>query len=100
MEIKEEKTSDFYILSPVGRLDANTSPDLETKLMGIIDDGEKDIVINFEEIDYISSSGLRVLLMGAKRVNLFQKKIELKALTVPIKEVFDIAGFTPLFVIS
>ncbi|MFH0736628.1 MAG: STAS domain-containing protein [bacterium] len=97
MEIKEERTGRFYILSITGRLDASTSNIFEEKLISLLDSGETQILINFSELEYISSSGLRVLLVGAKKLKTTNQKISLCNLRSHIYEVFEIAGFTPIF---
>ncbi|KAB2841541.1 MAG: STAS domain-containing protein [Melioribacteraceae bacterium] len=97
MQFSEERTGKFYVLSVSGRLDASTSSNFEEKLTSIIDSGEKNVLINFKELDYISSMGLRVLLQAAKKVKLNQGAISLCEMKDNILEVFDIAGFTQVF---
>ncbi|OGU34098.1 MAG: hypothetical protein A2068_09040 [Ignavibacteria bacterium GWB2_35_6b] len=97
MQFSEERTGKFYVLNVSGRLDASTSSSFEEKLTSIIDSGEKNILINFKELDYISSMGLRVLLQAAKKVKVSQGSISLCEMKDNILEVFDIAGFTQVF---
>jgi len=97
MEIREDKRGDIVIVGLKGRLDASTSNRLEERLLALIDGGEKRFVIDFSQLDYISSSGLRVLLMAAKRLRDANGKIVLSSLKDHIKEVFDIAGFSSIF---
>ena len=97
MEIKEEKTDKYYVLSLSGRLDASTAPPFEEKLTSVIDDGNESVLVDFTDLEYISSSGLRVLLVGAKKLKQSSAMLNLCGLKSHIKEVFDIAGFTPLF---
>lgn len=97
MQYSEERTGKFYVLNVSGRLDASTSSSFEEKLTSIIDSGEKNILINFKELDYISSMGLRVLLQAAKKVKVSQGSISLCEMKDNILEVFDIAGFTQVF---
>lgn len=97
MQFSEERTGKFYILNVSGRLDASTSSSFEEKLTSIIDSGEKNILINFKELDYISSMGLRVLLQAAKKLKTSQGSISLCEMKDNILEVFDIAGFTQVF---
>jgi len=80
-----------------GRLDASTSNELEARLIGCIDKGEKKFILDFANLDYISSSGLRVLLMGAKRLRGSGGKIVIASPQPHVKDVFDIAGFTAIF---
>ncbi|MCF8259456.1 MAG: STAS domain-containing protein [Melioribacteraceae bacterium] len=100
MDITEQKNGKYFILGIAGRLDASTAGAFEQMLMKTIEAGEKDILVDFSNLDYISSSGLRVLLMGAKKLKGNDAVLNLCALKDHIKEVFDIAGFTPVFSIK
>ena len=97
MQFNEERTGKFYVLNVSGRLDASTSSSFDEKLTSIIDSGEKNLLINFKELDYISSMGLRVLLQAAKKLKANQGSISLCEMKENILEVFDIAGFTQVF---
>ena len=97
MEILERKTGNVGVISLSGRLDAYSANDVETKLNSMIDAAQVQLVVSLEELEYISSSGLRVLLAGLKKVKKQQGDIRLACLKPYIKEVFDIAGFTQLF---
>ncbi|MBM4124275.1 MAG: STAS domain-containing protein [Nitrospira sp.] len=97
MEITEQKKGPVVVLTLKGRLDASTAGRLEEKLLALIDGGEKQFVGNFLELDYISSAGLRVLLMAAKRLKSGSGKIVLSSLKDHIREVFEIAGFVTIF---
>jgi anti-sigma B factor antagonist len=97
MDIVGEKQNGIYIFTVSGRLDSNTSPDFETRLLGVIKDGDKNFVMNFEGVDYISSAGLRVLLKASKILQNSAGKIVLCGLKDYIKEVFEIAGFVTIF---
>jgi len=97
MEIKTDKNGGFLVVSVSGRLDATTAGGFEQILLDSIDGGEKKVLVDFAGLDYISSSGLRVLLMGAKKLSGGDGHMGLCAVKEHIKEVFDIAGFTPVF---
>lgn len=97
MEIKTGKAGDYTELKLIGRLDSNTSLNLEKELTGIIEQGETNILINFEELNYISSSGLRVFLVAAKLLDAKGEKLKFCCMKDFIKEVFDIAGFSAIF---
>ncbi|MFO1349146.1 MAG: STAS domain-containing protein [Gammaproteobacteria bacterium] len=68
MDIFEERHDGMVILAPQGRIDSNTSTGLERKLLEVLEQKPRGIVIDFAAIDYISSAGLRVVLMAAKRL--------------------------------
>ena len=97
MEVVEKKQNGIWILGLLGRLDSNTSPEFEKKIFGVIEDGTRSVIVDFESLDYISSAGLRVLLKAAKELKRSDGKIVLCSMKEYIKEVFEIAGFVSLF---
>lgn len=97
MEITTEKKENLMVINLTGKLDSVTSPQLEDKLIKLIDEENYNIVFNCIQLDYISSAGLRVLLVGAKKVKVKNGKIKLANLKKHIREVFEIAGFTAIF---
>jgi anti-anti-sigma factor len=97
MDITEVKRGDVTLLGIKGRLDASTANTLEEKLLASMDAGERRLALDCSQLDYISSAGLRVLLVAVKRLSSSNGKIVLYALKDQIKEVFDITGFSPLF---
>ena len=97
MEIREEKQGDVTIFGLRGRLDANSSPALEKRIQAILDRGENRLVFDFSEVTYISSLGLRVLIVAAKNLQKMSGKIALASLADNIHEIFKIAGFTQVF---
>jgi anti-sigma B factor antagonist len=97
MEILDKKMGDVNMISLSGRLDASSAADVEQKLNSLIDAAQVRLVVNLDKLDYISSSGLRVLLAELKKVRKQQGDIRLACLKPYVREVFDIAGFTQLF---
>ena len=97
MEIIEKKIGSIIIIALGGRLDAYASSDVEQKLNALVDADEVRLVVNLERLDYISSSGLRVLLTSLKKVRKREGDIKLACMKPLIKEVFDVAGFSQLF---
>jgi anti-sigma B factor antagonist len=97
MEIIEKKIGSITIIALGGRLDAYASSDVEQKLNALVDADEVRLVVNLERLDYISSSGLRVLLTSLKKVRKREGDIKLACMKPLINEVFDVAGFSQLF---
>ena len=97
MEIVESKHNGVVVLALSGRLDASNASLLEQQLLGLIDAGERRITLDCAGLDYISSAGLRVLLVAVKRLRADDGRMVLAALKDPIKEIFDIAGFSSIF---
>ncbi len=97
MEITQTQHGDVLVMAIKGRLDAHTSKTFEDRLIPPIDQGTKQLVVDFSPLDYISSAGLRVLLLAARKLSDGGGKIALCGLKPSIKTVFDIAGFSALF---
>lgn len=97
MELRVEKKESVVVLFIKGRLDAVTAGELEAKFTELIQGGEENMVVSMEELEYISSAGLRVVLMVAKKLHASGRKIEFAALSGNVKDVFDISGFYSLF---
>lgn len=96
MEIAKRKEKNVLVVSLKGRLDAVTSPVLEKDLMESMAGGEKILVVDLGELDYISSAGLRILLASTKRLKEMQGKLLLSSLKSVVKEVFEISGFSSI----
>lgn len=97
MEIAQSKKGEVCVLELKGRLDSATSPQLEKKILSLLDEGEKFYLLDLAGLDYISSAGLRILLMSAKRSGAAGGKVVLSRLQEHVREVFDIAGFSTIF---
>ena len=97
MDISKSVENGTTIFTIKGRMDAVTSPDAEKELAAAFQDGAKKVLIDLKELDYISSAGLRVLLVAAKTTQQQKGKLALSALTDIVKEVFEISGFSSIF---
>jgi len=97
MEIIRDVQDDIVILRLQGRLDGLTSQDLDEELKEQINSGCTKFILDLSKLDYISSSGLRVLLVGQKQVQPARGSLLLLNVNEQIKEVFEISGFTSLF---
>ena len=93
MEIIEKKQNDISIFMLNGRLDSNTSPALEEKILEAIKSGSNKMIIDFAALDYISSAGLRVLNKATKQLKHIEGMLIISSLQDYIREVFEIAGF-------
>jgi len=97
MEIQTRKEKGTVVVSVKGRMDAVTAPEFEKNVIDLISKGEKIFVINFAELDYISSAGLRSILTLAKKLKEREGKILFAGLRGPVEEVFKISGFSSMF---
>jgi anti-sigma B factor antagonist len=97
MEIGDKKVGAVDIIYLAGRLDAYAANDVEKKMSAFTDKTPVNLIVSMEKLEYISSSGLRVLLAGLKKARKQQGDIRLACMQPYVKEVFDVAGFTQLF---
>ncbi len=97
MEIQTQQNGNVLIVAVNGRLDAVTAPEYETKIRGVIDAGHTRLVIDFAKLEYISSAGLRGLLLTAKLLKAQSGQICLANPDGNVKSVFDMSGFSALF---
>ena len=100
MEITEERREDISILRIIGKLDSSTSKDLEEKILSLIASSQGKLVIDLSQLDYVSSAGLRIFLLAAKRMDNAKGKMILCSLKDAVKQVFDIAGFSSLLTLA
>jgi anti-anti-sigma factor len=109
MEITERRTEDIVTLCLSGKLDTTTAKTFEEKILTRIESGDRRFIIDLAQLDYVSSQGLRVFLLAGKRLDSangklvlcgFKKTIPYHTLNRPqdpVREVFDIAGFSSIF---
>ena len=97
MEMREERHGGVLTVGIAGKLDAASAKPFEDRLLGAIDAGEQQLVLDLAQLNYVSSAGLRVFLLAAKRLKSTKGTVVLCSLTDTVREVFDIAGFLTLF---
>ena len=97
MMINKSTVGDVTIVAPEGTIDLDTSKILKEELHGLIDTGRTAVVVDFSGVDFMTSTGLGVLVAFAKRVEEVDGKIALCALNDDIREIFDTVGFTEFF---
>jgi anti-anti-sigma factor len=96
MDISEERKADAVVLALSGKLDATTAKTFEDKILAVINSGAQRLVIDLSQLDYVSSSGLRVFLLAAKRLRTVDGKIVLCSMKDHVRQVFDLAGFSSM----
>jgi anti-anti-sigma factor len=100
MTIQEDLVGAVTVVAPVGRIDSSTADALDARLVRLSAAGVLSVVVDFEGVEYISSAGLRVLLSMAKRVREKRGALALCSLPDGVRQVFELAGFLPLFAIQ
>ena len=99
VQIHTNKEGNGTVVQLQGKVDATSAPSVEQALVSVIDQGEKRLVLDCAGLDFISSAGLRSLLLAVKKMKAAGGGISLAALQPNVKEVFDISGFSALFTI-
>jgi len=97
MEIATRKAGGAMVVSVTGRVDAVTAPEFEKGLSALIAGGDHLLVLNLNGLEYISSAGLRSILITAKQLKAKDGKVLFAGLKGPVKDVFKISGFGSLF---
>lgn len=99
MSIKVEKNGDKLFITPEGRIDSVTAPEFGQKIDENIE-GVKNLTLDFINLPYISSAGLRVLLSTHKRMKETNGQMKLINVSEVVMEVFNITGFADIFQIE
>ena len=94
---RSDRQEDIHIVEIEGRIDAHTAPDVEKELKALLDDGFTKIVIDFSQVNYISSGGLRVFLTALKQTRANNGDLKLVNLISNVEKIFKLAGFTKIF---
>ena len=94
MQIKEDKQGEILIVTVSEHLDTSTSSIFESRLLGMVDRGERKIVVDCGTLEYVNSAGLKVFLLAAKRLEPLGGKLVLCALAPSVLMIFEMIGFT------
>ncbi len=97
MNISVKEVDSVTVVQFEGHLDTNTAPDAQARLDELVEGGTTKILVNFTDLEYISSAGLRVLLVIGKRLGSAGGKLRLCNLNETVFEVFEISGFSTIF---
>lgn len=98
MNIVSVRNGASLTLAPEGRLDTVSAPQLEEAIFGP-EGGAETLILDFEKLSYISSAGLRVLLMAQKKLSV-RGGMKLIRVSEPILEILETTGFTDILTIE
>lgn len=93
MEIITNRDGEILTLKLKGRLDTNASMEFEQQVEESTNQNTKNMIIDFSDLEYICSSGLRVIIQAAKKLKSLQGELVLCSMEDYIQEVFEISGF-------
>jgi anti-sigma B factor antagonist len=99
VEIRTEAMKRCEVVTVSGRIDSATAPDLEKVLLGLIQSGQRNIVVNLGGTEFISSAGLKALLSALMKVRKMVPSGDVVIAEIPpqLRESFNLVGFDRLF---
>jgi len=93
IDVKWERKDGFLIARPSGPIDSITASEFQSVLESGIDPGEQALVLDVEQVSFISSAGIRIFLLLARKFNELGKQFGICALSDPIRNVITTGGF-------
>jgi anti-anti-sigma factor len=100
MEFAQDQAGEVAIVKLAGRFDSGAAQPAEESFAQMLGSGPPRLVIDMSRVEYISSAGLRVLLVVAKKVQQAKGKMVLFGLLPNVREVFSVSGFDKIFAIE
>jgi anti-anti-sigma factor len=94
LEISEQRQGDVVVLGPVGRINNDTSPEFQNRLLGCVGLDGAAVLVDLSRVEYISSAGLRALMMASKQSKAVKGRLAVAGLTPVVKEIFTISRFS------
>ncbi|MYG93657.1 MAG: STAS domain-containing protein [Acidimicrobiia bacterium] len=93
MEFSHDRSDEILVINASGRVDGSNASDFLDTLQGLFEPGDQQIILDLGGLEYISSAGLRVLLMAAQNLDKDNKSFSICSLTDSVSDVFRISGF-------
>lgn len=93
MDLKTERENGALIVCAEGRIDGANAREFEEAITTAIDEQDRVVIMDLEHLSYISSAGLRTILLTAKNLSRRGAKFALCSLQEPIRQITKIAGF-------
>ncbi len=97
MAMIESKENGITILTVDGNLDAEGTQAMEEKVLALLEGGDTQLLFDFSGLDYINSSGLRVLVLAYQRLKKASGKVAICGVKDYIQEVFEVSGYDKIF---
>ncbi|MGJ0508353.1 MAG: STAS domain-containing protein [Methylocystis sp.] len=93
MDLTHEVSNGLLVIRPGSRIDSGTAGAFETRCTALISEGPAKVIVDFSNVDYISSAGLRALLIAAKKAKSLGGALTLCGLSGSVREVMAVSGF-------
>ena len=97
MSIHVESRDGIALIRPAGRVDSGNALEFEALVTAKLDEGVQKLVFDFGDLDFMSSAGLRVVLVAGKRMRESKGKLAFAGLRDNVHDVFAMSGFLKLF---
>ena len=99
MAIYPERDGQTLVIKTDARIDGTNAREFQDDLQAAIEETDRSVILNFEDLTYISSAGIRVILMVAKTLQRREGVIALCSLSEALREIFEISGFDKIIAI-
>ena len=93
MNIGEEKADSVVIVAIEGRVDGTTAPELENRILEVVDRGDVNVLLDCASMTYVSSAGLRIFLTSARKCQQSGGRLMICSLQPDCKTVIETSGF-------
>ncbi|AFA49370.1 STAS domain-containing protein [Acetobacterium woodii] len=100
MKIDVKQENGIFVVDLEGRMDTNTSPEFQKEMETYYSQEGFKMVLDFDKLDFVSSAGLRVLLLIQKKSKALNGSLVIKNVKPEIQEVFDMTGFSDILTIE
>jgi anti-anti-sigma factor len=99
IDVTSREENGIRVAAVEGKLSTGASPDLDKFLSALVEDGAINILLNLEELDYIASTGLRVILATGKKLARIGGKLILCSPNLMVMDVLKMSGFSQMFAV-
>jgi anti-anti-sigma factor len=96
MEIKTRRMGDVVVVDMIGRLDSRTAGPASTELNKVAQSGDRKVLLNVERLEYVSSAGLRAIMVAAKLLEVNGGAAKICRANDAVKHVMEVSGFNSL----
>jgi anti-anti-sigma factor len=96
MQMEEKQQGSWTLLAVAGKIDTTTSPEFQNRLLALIEKGTPKIALDLGGTDYVSSAGIRVVMMGLKAQRAKNGELIFCRPNENLRMLFDITGLTGL----
>jgi anti-sigma B factor antagonist/stage II sporulation protein AA (anti-sigma F factor antagonist) len=103
VQLTTQQFADTIVVAPAGRIDHRSAAELEAALTPLLADAvarQRPLVLDFSAVEYISSVGLRVLMIAARQMRAAQARLGVAALQSVVAEIFTISRFDKVLAVS